>query len=294
MSDATFHPFPRLPFEIRQQIWEDACFDWRGDCLGLRYIKLNEKRQLAPLNFDWKTTSPRNRSAYLWHAGLWMTCKESRDIAAKHWRKQGWPNVQENTKDKDLGDAIWFMTESYLPRAGVIHRKGDYEPWHQVVDPWQDIFCITADSWELLVRDWNPIQIAVADERSRNCTGRLLNIAVEFDPSWTLVLAKLSPDHSITDYPPPLAFLIRILLDLADRRNALGIGIVGLIERNVARGAGIPAQLSERIFLDCDHEYGDVSYLMPTCNHPIPDFLPTRQGVRQEVDQNSIRPRSLD
>ncbi|SCV39111.1 uncharacterized protein FFB14_07099 [Fusarium fujikuroi] len=111
MSRATFHPFPNLPVEIRLQIWEDACFDWGNGRFGLHYIKLNENRQLAPLNCEWQTAGPRNRSAYLWHAGLWTACKESRDVAAKHWSNQGWPDMQENTKDKGLGDVIWFHSE---------------------------------------------------------------------------------------------------------------------------------------------------------------------------------------
>jgi hypothetical protein len=32
MDDGTFHPFPRLPFELREQIWQDAAYRqlWRN------------------------------------------------------------------------------------------------------------------------------------------------------------------------------------------------------------------------------------------------------------------------
>ncbi|KAF5679887.1 hypothetical protein FDENT_8601 [Fusarium denticulatum] len=258
MSRATFHPFPNLPVEIRLQIWEDACFDWASGSFGLHYIKLNENRQLAPLNCEWQTTGPRTRSAYLWHAGLWTACKESRDIAAKHWSNQGWPDIQHNTKDKSLGDVIWVHSERFPPpiyiRQGLIHRKGDYEPWHQVADMDQDIFCVTAESWEPLLRNWKPLQIVAEDEWGRHMAWEVTNIAVEFDPSWYQTIKKFGPDNRVSEYPPSLAFLIRLLLDQAHDKEYRKA--VQLIDRNVLWHVD-----NERlaryhpIYMDCDHEY---------------------------------------
>ncbi|KAF5697761.1 hypothetical protein FGLOB1_12546 [Fusarium globosum] len=260
MSRSTFHPFPNLPVEIRLQIWENACFDWKSGRFGLHYIKLNENRQLAPLNCEWQTAGPRNRSAYLWHAGLWTACKESRDIAAKHWINQGWPDIQENTKDKSVGDVIWFDTPFPHPiilRTALVHRKGDYEPWHQVADMNQDIFCVTAASWEPLVRSWKPLLLEAEDEWGRHMTWDITNIAVEFDPSWYQTIKNFSPDNRVKDYPPSLAFLIRLLLDQA--HNKKHRKAVQLIDKNVLwhndNKALAPCRL---MYVDCDHEYFEV------------------------------------
>ncbi|KAF4446815.1 hypothetical protein F53441_9596 [Fusarium austroafricanum] len=266
MSDATFHPFPRLPLEIRQQIWEDACFKWRGGHHGLHYIKLNEKRQLAPLDCDWQTTGPRNRSAYLWHAGLWTACKESRDIAAKHWRKQGCPDVQEKTKGKDLGDALWVEPEICSFLQIIIHKKGNYEPWHQIVDMFGDIFCITAESWEPLVRNWKPIHIQAEDFWGRHLIDDMTNVAVEFDPSWNDEIEKFSSDNLIEDYPPSLVFLIRMLLDQAYdgyQRKVL------LIDKNVLWHA----EIAFGVYMDCDHDYLQVSHYAIRGHNPLSDFV---------------------
>ncbi|KAF5638745.1 uncharacterized protein FTJAE_5132 [Fusarium tjaetaba] len=275
MSPVTFHPFPNLPYEIRQQIWEDACFDWRGDRLGLHYIKLNENRQLAPLNCEWKTTGPRNRSAYLWHAGLWMACKESRGIAAKHWSVQGWTDFQKNTKDKSLGDVISFRSEPLHPdyvRQGLIHRKGDYEPWHQVTDMDKDIFCVTAESWEPLVRNWKPLRVVAEDEWGRQFIDAVTNIAVEFDPSWYQTIKKFSPDNHVSDYPPSLAFLIRFLFDQVHNKEYRKV--VQLIDRNVLWHVDNEAlALLHPIYMDCDHEYFEIDSHELQRDSPLSRFL---------------------
>ncbi|KAF5592348.1 hypothetical protein FPCIR_5669 [Fusarium pseudocircinatum] len=276
MSRSTFHQFPNLPVEIRLQIWEDACFDWASDRYGLHYIKLNENRQLAPLDCEWQTTCPGNRSAYLWHAGLWTACKESRDIAAKHWINQGWPDIQHNTKDKSLGDVIWVQSEPFPPpiyiRQGLIHRKGDYEPWHQVTDMERDIFCVTAESWEPLVRNWKPLHIEAEDEWGRHFIDDVMNVAVEFDPSWYQTIEKFSKDNPISDYPPSLAFLIRLLFDQAHNKESRKA--VQLIDRNVLWHVE-----NERlaryypIYVDCDHEYFEINCHELQWDSPLSHFL---------------------
>ncbi|EWG55317.1 hypothetical protein FVEG_17503 [Fusarium verticillioides 7600] len=275
MSRSTFHQFPNLPVEIRLQIWEDACFDWGSGRFGLHYIRLNENRQLAPLNCNWETTG-RNRSAYLWHAGLWTACKESRDIVAKHWSDQGWPDIQQNTKDKSLGDVIWVESEPFPPpiylRKGLIHRKGDYEAWHQVADMERDIFCVTAESWEPLVRNWKPLHIEAEDEWGRHFIDDVMNVAVEFDPSWYQTIEKFSKDNPISDYPPSLAFLIKLLFDQA--HNKRHRKLVQLIDRNVLwHVSDERLNLSPPIYIDCDHEYLEIPSHRLKRDSPLSRFL---------------------
>ncbi|KAF4340696.1 hypothetical protein FBEOM_5412 [Fusarium beomiforme] len=275
MSAATFHPFPRLPLEIRQGIWEKACFHWTGGRYGIHYIKLDQNRQLAPLDCAWHANGPRNRSAYLWHAGLWTACKESRDIVSKHWHKY-WSDIQANTKDKNLGDVIWFHPKDPPYMMGAIHRKGDYEPWHQVVDIDYDRFCITAGSWEPLLNNWKLLNIEAEDEWGRNFKENLRNLTVEFDPSWNLTLNNLTPDRPIEDYHPSLAFLIRILLDLAHEDDFPYN--IRLIDKNVLWDGKIDARTygsvqANPLYVDCDHEYLDLTGLSFAEDSPLSIFL---------------------
>ncbi|KAF4450387.1 hypothetical protein F53441_6511 [Fusarium austroafricanum] len=179
---------------------------------------MDQNLGFAPLDRNWAATGGiKKRSAYLWHPGLWMACKESRDIATKNWyNKQGWADINESTKYMDLRDAIKITSSTDLDhRSGVVHRKSDYEPWYRIVGPWDDIFCITADTWKPLVRGWKPVSLEVEDGYGCKIMTPLWNIAVEFDPSWNLVLPKWGRnqyDH-IEKYPASLSFLIWILMD---------------------------------------------------------------------------------
>ncbi|KAM0355129.1 hypothetical protein ACHAPU_000989 [Fusarium lateritium] len=258
MSTATFHPFLKLEKSLRLMIWESACYERSKGRPGLHYIKMDENRLLAPLNCDWQTTGRRNRSAYLWHAGLWTACKESREVAAEHWRKQNWPDLREKIKSLNLGDAVWFDSESVPTEYGLIHIKGDYEPWHQVADGFWDMFCITADSWEPLVENWKPIQLDVDDEWGCGHKQDVMDIAVEFDPSWNLEIVNFTPESRLSDYPASLAFLIKILLDIADKKYYREH--INLLDKNVLwdyntdwRCPGHP------IYSDCDHQYIELS-----------------------------------
>ncbi|KAF5254868.1 hypothetical protein FANTH_364 [Fusarium anthophilum] len=193
MSPDTFHPFPNLPVEIRLQIWEDACFDWGCGRFGLHYIQLNE-----------------NRSAFLWHAGLWTACKESRDIVGKHWSSQGW--------------------------------------------------------------NWKPLHIEAEDEWGRRFIDDVVNVAVEFDPSWYQEVKRFKKDNRISDYPPSLSFLIRLLLDQA--HNKKHRKSVLLIDRNVLWHVENEALARYHpIYRDCDHEYFEINSHELKRDSPLSDFL---------------------
>ncbi|SCV39107.1 uncharacterized protein FFB14_07097 [Fusarium fujikuroi] len=110
MSPNTFHLFSELPCELRLQIWESAIkkrtthiYDystWNWDSVGLEslmpqaqkkqsyginYVRFVNTGDFIPLDCSWNKPRPTNRSAYLWHAGLWMACKESHEVMRKYW-----------------------------------------------------------------------------------------------------------------------------------------------------------------------------------------------------------------
>ncbi|KAJ4104231.1 hypothetical protein NW760_010909 [Fusarium oxysporum] len=56
---------------------------------------MDEKRDLGPLDCNWETDGPGNRSAYLWQAGLWTACQETHAVVSRHSEKVVGPLVKE-------------------------------------------------------------------------------------------------------------------------------------------------------------------------------------------------------
>ncbi|CVL05509.1 uncharacterized protein FPRN_14378 [Fusarium proliferatum] len=120
----TFHSFPNLATELRLKIWKAACFPYAATKRGLHYINLesiggNEisgelitqmtAMEMKALHPDFQTSSNlqgvvgrANRSAYMWDAGLWKACRESREFISRHFKLNIWGYIQE--KDLDLLD----------------------------------------------------------------------------------------------------------------------------------------------------------------------------------------------
>lgn len=92
MDNRTFHPFPKLPTELRLLIWEFAIqpragyrgstqyFHWQCCTpLSLAFYgdrRLHVTKRLPEISSDYP-------SAYLWDAGLSRACQESNTIARK-------------------------------------------------------------------------------------------------------------------------------------------------------------------------------------------------------------------
>ncbi|KAF5650685.1 hypothetical protein F25303_4343 [Fusarium sp. NRRL 25303] len=88
MDITTFHSFPRLPFELREQIWQYACLQLRERRRNIHYLYMDENRNIWPRDYDGKTDDPNNKSGYTWHSyivhvGLWTACRESHDAVKK-------------------------------------------------------------------------------------------------------------------------------------------------------------------------------------------------------------------
>jgi hypothetical protein len=136
----------------------------------------------------------------------------------------------------------------------------------------RDIFCVTAESWEPLVRNWKPLRVVAEDEWGRQFIDALTNIAVEFDPSWYQMIKQFSPDNHLSDYPPSLAFLIRFLFDQV--HNKYYRKVVQLIDRNVLWHVDDEAlALLHPIYMDCDHEYFEIDSYELQRDSPLSRFL---------------------
>ncbi|EWY81170.1 hypothetical protein FOYG_15448 [Fusarium oxysporum NRRL 32931] len=68
----------------------DEEFEVESDDTG--YVTLRALKR--PCEKSSEATNP-NKSAYLWDAGLWLACKESRSVIAKHLDFEGWLAFRE-------------------------------------------------------------------------------------------------------------------------------------------------------------------------------------------------------
>ncbi|KAI1050783.1 hypothetical protein LB507_009288, partial [Fusarium sp. FIESC RH6] len=74
MSSRTFHPFLKLPYELRLLIWEASCFNGNEKTRhGLNYVDVSDTDDIKCRPADDTTTS-----ACLMDTGLWEACDESR------------------------------------------------------------------------------------------------------------------------------------------------------------------------------------------------------------------------
>ncbi|KAJ4251512.1 hypothetical protein NW762_011499 [Fusarium torreyae] len=194
MAPSTFHPFSRLPAELRLQIWEAACFPSSRHHRGLHYIDVSYFQRPEEPKENWviplegqNSGCQSDSSAYLWDGGLWNTCKESREVIKCHTHIDDWLRIHQHLSPKGpllmtcKGD--WDGGEEAVPPGKLTFQKPD-ENWNLVVYPARDIFCVkTSDLKKLSM--FHPMDLNVSSIRSgKSSTLWVQNIALEFDSSW--------------------------------------------------------------------------------------------------------------
>ncbi|KAF7563135.1 hypothetical protein G7046_g946 [Stylonectria norvegica] len=259
---SSFYLFPRLPAELRLQIWEKAIFIFHENHSGLHYVTLDDNKRTAPLVCDWghhgKPHSGK-RSVYLWHGGLWMACKESRAVAMQVLNPQKWRDYHNEELDKT--ENLWLeLTKSCEWRDTVIACSpgagGDHQPCRLVVHPSQDLFCINAVDWKRLARQW---------DINHNFLGTSLpvkNICLQYDPSWREIL-KGHSYWTIQDDNSAVGFLVSWLCHKArDCAYEIYEGEkLYLIDETARWASPSPSEFetdhkyTEATFHDCDNQY---------------------------------------
>ncbi|KAF9772079.1 hypothetical protein IL306_010240 [Fusarium sp. DS 682] len=267
MAPSNFHLFPQLPCELRLQIWESAIrrrptssvsaqdlAKWNAPddevkreptirdipTNGVHYVKLSSEGEFIPLNGSWETPHFDNRSVYLWHAGLWMACRESRKVMLKYWFDDPCYTIESVNYLENGGYRKWFFGDRYDPDViwNLGRDQGDYGPWLMVTFP-GDMFCITPDGW-------NPLTRLMGSRRNAD------HLAVEFDQSWTFELMRRENHLPIKTLSSTLAFFLKICFEIAAYNPDLPLNI-HLIDRhshwrNVRSANPV-------VFYDCKHEY---------------------------------------
>ncbi|KAF5663643.1 tetracycline resistance protein [Fusarium heterosporum] len=285
MAPSVFHPFARLPVELRLQIWEAACVKSPASYRGLQYIDVwNE--EAVPIPCDWPKspghfiTTNFNRSAYLIDGGLWRACKESREIIAKYTQFEDWVGIQR----KAIIDSKSFYkynadssdgNKSHHP--AIIGASEGEEECCMLVYPANDIFCIQVDDWADLKEQGSDPEIYMsfirckrddrkdyhADEHEDDAGWQrpqklqLENIGLEFDNSWLVDL----PDHvyDLAYENSARGYLTNLLKQKADYLDPLDFEREAIwIVDKWAKWFSNADEHHGTVYRDCDGEYIEV------------------------------------
>ncbi|KAH0525261.1 hypothetical protein TsFJ059_007652 [Trichoderma semiorbis] len=127
----TFHPFPRLPFEIRSQIWALAVYP------RLLHIRITPKPD-TPGYFDYASMIPQ--------AELMHVCRESRQLAP--YRKAFFTTLPGDCEaryiwvnfDEDMISIQDEKMERLFPHAADIQRLRFMVPTGSYREYWEDTF----------------------------------------------------------------------------------------------------------------------------------------------------------
>ncbi|KAG5975453.1 hypothetical protein E4U55_007663 [Claviceps digitariae] len=227
---STFHPFNRLPLDIRLCIWESALripdrggglhyFSVRlGSVRGEGHFGAYRRRWLSDMDYNWQANAllhirarerdalpatQDDQSVYLWDHGLWAACRESRHVIERLY-----------TRNRQL-------TPHCRPERRIYHNeypvfklmRANHETSRVMFQPYKDVFCLGYDDLNAaLRRDWDPfgyLFLEPADQDDMKGEELHLNLAMEFDPSWKLDW-RTSPE-SLIEEESPRGALVRLI-----------------------------------------------------------------------------------
>ncbi|RFN47279.1 tetracycline resistance protein [Fusarium flagelliforme] len=269
MDSPIFHPFPRLPTELRLQIWEAVCVESTPTSRGLQYIDVRN---------GWAKPIPHteNRSAYLIDGGLWKACRESRKVISRRSQFSDWLRIKRRAMDErkhfrrynppgQSGFNPDGLDGKDLPHPAIVNTCEGEEDCQMFVRPSRDIFCIQVKDWKDLVDEELSPDIYMSflhlgptsDEYHpglRLHELRIKNIALEFDESWLGYLPEsislLSSERSEKGY-------FAYLLQQSNWRTERGI-TVWIIDSE-AKWSRLYAK-NNTVYRDWDAEYVEIGW----------------------------------
>ncbi|KAL6923404.1 hypothetical protein FSST1_000678 [Fusarium sambucinum] len=266
MSLSVFHPFARLPVELRLQIWGVACLVSTPSDRRLQYVDVQDGEVVSsPCNWhQYREQIPpqsKNRSSYLIDGGLWKACKESREVIAQHSHFYDWVRIQKQAiVDNDSFSkcpADWpGGHESAHP--AIIDTCQDEDECRMLVYPARDIFCIQVEDWVALQQPHYDPEIRMSFIRYNNDYHHELipnNITLEFGRSWLTDVPDwiydLRMENSARGY---LSYLL-------DKNDSVRIDVEGLwIIDKEAKWFTNLSKHHATMYRDCDAEYIEVDW----------------------------------
>ncbi|KAH7017180.1 hypothetical protein EDB80DRAFT_772641 [Ilyonectria destructans] len=280
MAFNTFSCFSELPAEIRLAIWEFAVRPTgRGGGLhqfsilhvqetmdgilrGLTMLPTPPATDVPPYmaavsrlrNTHGSYNKASNQSAYLWDAGLWTACTESRQVITKHFNCQQWHAAKKpfprrfGNESSSAPMEIKSHDHDAIPATMTVKQNNEH--WQLMVRPYQDLFCLTPINWGMCI-DWETIFDSLPFSASSNGYGRVTNIAVEFDASWNFNWPETMDD--LLNERTPRGLVARAVQGYIGQNVDMNIW---LIDRCARRSPTTQETTTRRkIFHDCEQEY---------------------------------------
>ncbi|GAB1320057.1 hypothetical protein MFIFM68171_10267 [Madurella fahalii] len=239
-----FHPFPRLPKEIRDIIWDFAIRPSMPAAHYFTIFRPHSYREWAAIGKDmavvgdWplcalaapyceekraRSWTSSNPSAYLIDGGLWTACKESRERIAK----QIGPF---ETVFQYNGQAMVREERPAARATGTFMRNGEKQVF--ATYPRVDLFCLQPLNHDSILNSWNDgwrrddwehlLEKKNVPMFDRWIGLELGNLALELDPAWWA-------DS-----------------DLVQRKSAYGLPKADFWFEECARGAALTQPFSRR------------------------------------------------
>ncbi|RFN47517.1 hypothetical protein FIE12Z_8234 [Fusarium flagelliforme] len=206
MATPSLHRFPDLPTELRLQIWNSSCVPRIPNRHAVHYIDVDKDNSLTGHLevFHRGFGDDETKSACLMDAGLWTTCRESRDVITKQW--------------------LATHSDGFGTLTKMLIRGNGEKDGQCLVSPFRDMFCLKARDWNIDPGSSRACQMFIKDtdgpsdpnkspdvpETYRpNHYFRINNIAFEFDPSWVVDFPETYED--LMREASPRGFLSRLM-----------------------------------------------------------------------------------
>ncbi|KAF4340697.1 hypothetical protein FBEOM_5413 [Fusarium beomiforme] len=239
---ASFHTFLQLPTELRLKIWETALHPTYAVPGGIHYITFDYDSTARPISHKMNDILPEHRSAYLWHAGLWLACRESREVVADCWYAETWLRLQHPEHCKCVDRMLSFSLND-CPEPQRALAENNYCRQRLTVRPQGNIFCIVPQDWEIRWYD-----VSWRFDRVK------YDIALEYNSEWNLELLKRGRSTSLNQFLVSLRLFLRIILDFSSSNWLITFPHIRLIGRN----AQCDAKFGDNILYDCQQEYIEI------------------------------------
>ncbi|PNP58426.1 hypothetical protein FNYG_15089 [Fusarium nygamai] len=310
-----FHRFPNFPAELRLKIWKAACFPYAADQRGLHYIDLEnlggdetsgdamtdiKSMEMKALHPDFQTSLHEqrvvrrpNRSVYMWDAGLWKACRESRKVISTHFQLKLCRSTQNNDLDPlKLDECLSkacrpYPSEWYFepPTSHNIEELSEKRPDHEdsvhecepflptcllfrnqehverfMVMPTRNLFCIKNPRRYLLPLTLDTPRLHVPYPNGKKIVLRhSFNIVLEFDTSWLDHFPKSWEELKTEESPRGLfAGWAETCMAETSRGGGGDVPCIYLLNK-AARWAPHWWVKDDVVFYDCDDAYVEVN-----------------------------------
>jgi hypothetical protein len=194
-----------------------------------------------------------NPSAYIWDAGLWTACKESREVILCHLQ------IDDPIKVRTEEDSSWPVSrenERHDVQLGYIYSHSSSREHKLVVRPSQDIFCIRGNNWESSDGSYEFLEMVIPFVTNHWCSLQVSNLAFEFDPSWNANLPKGEFGLStMIEENSPRGMLAKALYAAAAHNISPQLWIID----NTTPWFKNPDQDIHTVYYDCEDAYVEVA-----------------------------------